>query len=63
MNFRDETTDKIVETETYKSKYESTELQAYIEAIFKPSHEDIDHAIKIVCGATDKPKINGIKGS
>jgi len=44
-----------------KSEYQSSELQTYIEGLFKPSHDDIELAIKIVCNSAEKPKVNGIK--
>lgn len=43
-----------------KSEYQSTELQTYIEELFKPSHDDIELAIKLVCNSSGKPKTNRI---
>lgn len=42
---------------------ESIELKNYIESILKPTNEDIDLAIQSVCGAVEKPKVNGFKSN
>lgn len=43
-----------------KSGYPSAELQDYIEGIFKPTHDDIELAINLVCNSSEKLKVNGI---
>jgi len=48
--------------EQSKSDSESSDLQKYIESIWKPKHEDIEMAIKAVCSVSDKSKNNGMKG-
>ena len=48
--------------EQSKSDSESSDLQKYIESIWKPTHEDIEMAIKSVCSVSDKNKNNGMKG-
>ena len=44
-----------------KDDAETAELQKYIEGILKPTNEDIDLAIQLVCSAPDRHKYNGFK--
>ncbi len=44
-----------------KDDPETAELQKYIEGILKPTNEDIDLAIQLVCSSSDRHKFNGFK--